>query len=97
MARACIVQEPQETNQTKGNPGTPGRRAVSLNPMLLNPIPRHNDNKFPRKLRYILPANSLHAYFVMLGGVGRAASQRSDRHSLAYGCDKVKIWLWERV
>jgi hypothetical protein len=65
--------------------------------MLLNPVPRQNNNKFPRNLIKVLPANSLHAYFVMLGGDGRAASQRSDRHSLAYGCDKVEIWLWERV
>lgn len=65
--------------------------------MLLNLIPRQNNNKFPGKLRYILPANIPHAYFVMLGGDGRAASQRSDRHSIAYGCDKVEIWLWERV
>lgn len=65
--------------------------------MLLNPIPRHNDNKFPGNLIKVLPAKLLHAYFVMLGGDGRAASQRSDRHSLAYDCDKVEIWLWERV
>lgn len=65
--------------------------------MLLNPIPRHNNIKFPRNLIKVFPANLLHAYFVMLGGVGRAASQRSDRHSIAYDFDTVGIWLWERV